>query len=72
MLSRVKGLLCLFSNAPTFRRSFPALMLPNSWFLLQIFMADYLQLKLCFACNLIQLHLSLLNLKFFFQDFLIN
>lgn len=73
MLSRVKGLFCLFSNAVTFHGSFPALMLHNSWFLLQIFMADYLQPKLCFACNLIQLHLRLLYLsEFFSQDFLIN
>lgn len=61
MLSRVKGLFCLCSNAVPFHGSFPALMLPNSWFPLQIFMVDYLQPKLCFVCNLIQLHLRFLN-----------
>lgn len=63
MLSRVKGLLCLFSIAVTFHGSFRALMLPDSWCPLQIFMVDCLQPKLCFAHNLIQLHLRLLNVS---------
>lgn len=55
MLKKVKSLFCLFCNTVTFHRSFPALMLPNSRFPLQISMVDYLEAKLCFAHNLIQL-----------------